>query len=268
MRAPIGFFDSGIGGLSVWQKVVGLLPHENTVYVADSAHVPYGTKSHEELLRLSEWNTRFLLQQGCKMVVVACNTATSHAIAHLRATFPDTPFVGIEPAVKPAAENTGTQVIGVLATKGTLTSDIFQVKTQRFAEENQVQVIEQIGRGLVELVEGGQADSAEAEQLLSDLLHPILRAGADYLVLGCTHYPFLIPTIQKIAGNQLTILDATLPVAKRVEQVLREQAALNTSQEPGQHRFVINTQPQVMAQLLHTMGFPQAHIEVITPAHP
>jgi glutamate racemase len=266
MRAPIGFFDSGIGGLSVWQKVVGLLPHENTLYLADSAHVPYGTKSHEALIRLSEWNTRYLLDHGCKMVVVACNTATSHAIAHLRATFPKTPFVGIEPAVKPAAEKTGTQVIGVLATKGTLTSDIFQVKSQRVAEENHVQVIEQIGRGLVELVESGKAQSPEAEQLLSDLLHPIVRAGADYLVLGCTHYPFLIPTIQKLTGQQLTILDATFPVAKRVEQVLAERQALNPSNEPGQHRFVINTDPGVMAQLLTSMGFEQPEIAVIDPA--
>ena len=262
--APIGFFDSGVGGLSVWRRVVELLPGEDTLYFADSANVPYGTKPKEELIRLSEHNTRMLLNAGCKMVVVACNTATSHAIVHLRATFPNVPFVGIEPAVKPAAQHSDSQVIGVLATKGTLTSDVFQTRSREFAEENHVQIIEQVGRGLVELVEAGKAESPEAENLLSDLLHPMLRAGADYLVLGCTHYPFLIPTIDKLTGGKLTILDATRPVARRVKQVLEELNALNPRTTGGMHRFLTNVDPEVMVRMLHDMGHPMAQPEQIS----
>ena len=262
--APIGFFDSGVGGLSVWRRVVELLPGEDTLYFADSAHVPYGTKPHDELIRLSEQNTRMLLEAGCKMVVVACNTATSHAIAHLRATFPHVPFVGIEPAVKPAAMNSGSHVIGVLATRGTLASDVFQARSKEFAEENNVQIIEQVGRGLVELVESGKADSPEAENLLADLLHPMLRAGADYLVLGCTHYPFLEPAIDKLTGGKLTILDATRPVARRVQQVLEERQLLNPRQAAGSHRFLTNVDPEVMVRLLADMGHPTARPEQIS----
>ena len=189
---PIGLFDSGIGGTSIWKEIHNLLPNENTIYLADSKNAPYGQKSKEEIIQLSYKNTEFLLNQNCKLIVVACNTATTNAIKELRDKY-DIPFIGIEPAIKPAATNSQTQKIGILATKGTLNSELFYKNVEKFQD---IKIIEQIGFGLVELIENGKINSAEMQDLLKQYLNPMIAQNIDYLVLGCSHYPFLIPKIR------------------------------------------------------------------------
>ena len=189
---PIGIFDSGIGGTSIWKEIHSLLPYENTIYLADSANAPYGIKGKEAIIDLSIKNTEYLIHQGCKLIVVACNTATTNAISLLRKNY-EIPFIGIEPAIKPAALNSKTKAVGILATKGTLTSELFNTTTSLYAHG--LQVVEQVGEGLVELIEMGKVNSEEIKMLLKEYLKPMLEANIDYLVLGCTHYPYLIPLL-------------------------------------------------------------------------
>ena len=195
---PIGLFDSGIGGTSIWREVHALLPRENTIYLADSKNAPYGLKSKEEILYLSSKNTALLLEQNCKLIIVACNTATTNAIKELRAKY-NVPFIGIEPAIKPAAIHSKTQTIGILATKGTLNSALFH---ENVAKHPEVKIIEQIGHGLVQLIENGAIDSPEMKELLESYLQPMIEENIDYLVLGCSHYPYLIPQIKKNNSTQ------------------------------------------------------------------
>jgi len=220
---PIGFFDSGIGGLTVWREVTTLLPRESTVYIADNAHCPYGHKTHEELVALSKQCVETLLNENCKLIVVACNTATAAAIDTLRKTY-SIPFVGMEPAVKPAALNSKTGVIGVLATEGTFNGRLFKETSARFADTATMEIC--VGNGLVELVESGKADTEETYHVLEKLLKPMLDKGIDHLVLGCTHFPFLRPHIQKIVGPHVTIIDPAPAVARQVERLLTEKDIL------------------------------------------
>ena len=210
---PIGVFDSGLGGLSVWREVVKLLPNHSIIYVSDNAYCPYGPRPVEVLIKRTQEISRFLIEQGCALIVVACNTATAAAIDHLRSAFP-LPFVGMEPAVKPAALHSKTGVVGILATRGTFQGRLYQETSHRFAAH--IRVIEQIGDGLVELVEQGLAHSPEALQLLHTYIDPMIEAGADHLVLGCTHYPFLIPVIEQISQGRMTIIDPAPAVAQQV----------------------------------------------------
>ena len=203
---PIGLFDSGIGGTSIWKEIHQLLPYEDTIYLADSANAPYGQKTKEEIIQLSCKNTEFLLNQNCKIVVVACNTATTNAIKELRVKY-DIPFIGIEPAIKPAALHSQTQKIGILATKGTLNSELFYKNVEQFQD---IKIIEQIGFGLVELIENGKINSSEMTKLLEDYLNPMIASNIDYLVLGCSHYPFLIPQIKKILPSNIKNLRTLL----------------------------------------------------------
>ncbi|MDR3229097.1 MAG: glutamate racemase [Puniceicoccales bacterium] len=216
----IGVFDSGVGGLSVLREIAALLPAENTLYVADTAHCPYGGKTAAEVVARCVVLTDFLLERGSKLIVVACNTATALAIDTLRARYPQTPFVGLEPAVKPAALESRSGVIGVLATAGTFRGRHFNETRARHAKG--AKIVTADGAGLVELVESGAADSPEAELLLRKLLAPILAAGADTLVLGCTHYPFLEPAIRRVAGGALKIVSSGVAVARRIHQVLAQ----------------------------------------------
>jgi glutamate racemase len=229
VTVPIGVFDSGVGGLSVWREMIKLLPHEHTIYYADSAYCPYGTMQPSEIIARCDRIMEFLLgQQQCKLIVVACNTATAAAIDHLRAAYA-VPFVGMEPAVKPAALHSATGAVGVLATQGTFKGRLYHDTLARFAQH--VQIIEQSGDGLVELVESGATESAEAYALLQKYIQPMLEARIDHLVLGCTHYPFLIPAIQKIVGNAVTIIDPSAAVAQRVKFLLEQHHLLNTSSD-------------------------------------
>ncbi|MDR1681659.1 MAG: glutamate racemase [Prevotellaceae bacterium] len=234
MTAPIGFFDSGIGGLSVWRAGVRLLPGEHTVYYADSAYCPYGAKEPDEIVARCVFIVDFLLQHHCKLIVAACNTATSAAIDYLRAHYA-VPFVGMEPAVKPAALHSLSGVVGVLATRGTFKGRLYHETRAQFAAD--VQIIEQPGDGLVELAEAGQTNSQQASLLLQQYIQPMLDAGADHLVLGCTHYPLFIPLITRIAGHRLTIIDPAPAVAHQIKSLLAEHHLLNTSGERARHEF-------------------------------
>ncbi|GGA78369.1 glutamate racemase [Flavobacterium palustre] len=241
---PIGVFDSGIGGTSIWKEIHNLLPNEKTIYLADSKNAPYGEKSREEIIRLSMKNTDFLLDMNCKLIVVACNTATTNAIWELRAKY-DVPFIGIEPAIKPAAINSKTQIIGILATKGTLNSELFHKTTEMFQH---IKIIEQIGYGLVELIENGQIDSAEMNQLLHSYLQPMIEANIDFLVLGCSHYPYLIPQIRTILPDHIQIIDSGLAVARQTQNLL-SQIGFN-SDNNNQPIFYTNTNPKVLQNIL------------------
>jgi glutamate racemase len=242
---PIGIFDSGIGGTSIWKEIHQLLPNEKTIYLADSKNAPYGQKSKQEIIALSMKNTDFLLKMNCKLIVVACNTATTNAIQELREKY-DIPFIGIEPAIKPAANNSRTQTIGILATKGTLNSELFNKTTEMFQD---TKIIEQVGYGLVQLIENGQINSPEMTQLLQSYLTPMIEANIDYLVLGCSHYPYLIPQIKKILPPHIHIIDSGEAVAKQTQNILRDKVGFS-SETKKTPIFYTNTNPKVLSEIL------------------
>jgi len=243
---PIGLFDSGIGGTSIWKAIHKLLPNENSIYLADSKNAPYGQKSKDEIIALSIKNTEFLLDQNAKIIVVACNTATTNAIKELRAKY-DVPLIGIEPAIKPAAHNSTTQTIGILATKGTLSSELFNKAVEIYQDTT---IIEQVGFGLVKLIEDGQINSPEMTQLLHSYLEPMIEANIDYLVLGCSHYPYLIPQIKKILPAHIKIIDSGEAVARQTQKVLKEKIGLNNSPNIGKSVFYTNSNPAVLSDIL------------------
>ena len=223
--APIGVFDSGTGGLSVWTELVSELPHESMIYVADSVHAPYGTKTRSFITDRSSAITTFLTGQGCKLIVVACNTATGAAITTLRREF-NIPFIGVEPAVKPAAMESKTGHIGVLATAQTFKGEHFKRSIGLYADSVELHV--RAGTGLVELIENGMIDSPETKELLIKYLMPMVDKGIDQLVLGCTHYPFLIPVIREILPAGIRIIDPAPAVARQTRKVLEESNGLNS----------------------------------------
>ncbi len=242
---PIGIFDSGIGGTSIWAAIHHLLPNEKTIYLADSKNAPYGQKSKAEIVALSKKNTEFLLKMDCKLIVVACNTATTNAIQELREKY-NIPFIGIEPAIKPAATNSKTQTIGILATQGTLNSELFNKTTEKFQH---TKIIEQVGHGLVQLIESGKMESPEMTQLLHSYLGPMIEANIDYLVLGCSHYPYLIPQIKKILPGHIHIIDSGEAVAKQTQNVLKEKVGFS-SNEKNEPVFYTNSNPKVLSEIL------------------
>ena len=243
---PIGLFDSGVGGTSIWKEIFKLLPHENYIYLADSKNAPYGQKSKDEIIALSIKNTRFLLQQKCKIIVVPCNTATTNAIAELRSMF-DVPFIGIEPAIKPAALNTKTHSIGILATQGTLNSTLFHETVSQYQS---VHVMEQIGHGLVQLIEQGDLNSPKIKKLLHEFLTPMIQANIDYLVLGCSHYPYLIPEIKKILPKSIRIIDSGEAVAKQTQLILNSINGFCDASQTSVQKFYSNGNPQILETLL------------------
>lgn len=242
---PIGIFDSGIGGTSIWREIHHLLPNEKTIYLADSKNAPYGQKSKDEIIALSIKNTEFLLDMDCKLIVVACNTATTNAIQELRAKY-TVPFIGIEPAIKPAAIHSKTQTIGILATQGTLNSELFNKTAEKFHD---TKIIEQVGHGLVQLIESGKIDSPEMTQLLHAYLTPMIEANIDYLVLGCSHYPYLIPQIKKILPPHIQIIDSGEAVAKQIQNVLKEKVGFSSA-EKSDPIFYTNSNPEVLSEIL------------------
>ena len=246
-KQAIGIFDSGIGGTSIWKELNLLLPNESTIYLADSLHAPYGNKSKDDIIALSKKNTELLLEKGCKLIVVACNTATTNAIEYLRNHY-DVPFIGIEPAIKPAALNTKTKAAGILATKGTLSSQLFHDTSDLYA--NGIKIIEQVGEGIVPLVEQGQIDSEAMHALLEVYLKPMLAADIDYLVLGCTHYPYLIPQLINLLPNHVKIIDSGEAVAKQTKSILSKHRLLNESGMKVKLEFYTNGNPEIMSQLL------------------
>ncbi len=215
---PIGIFDSGIGGLTVLRAIRQLLPDEPLLYLADQAHVPYGSRPLEEVREFAQEITRYLLEQGCRLVVVACNTASAAALKYLRQAFPETPFVGMEPAVKPAAEHTRSGVVGVLATPATFQGELYASVVERFGQG--VRLLQHTCPGLVAKIEANQLDSAATRQILEEALRPMLEQGIDTVVLGCTHYPFVIPLIQQISGPGVRVIDPAPAVARQVQRLL------------------------------------------------
>ncbi|WP_425077616.1 glutamate racemase [Psychroserpens sp. S379A] len=245
---PIGIFDSGIGGTSIFKEIHALLPYENSIYLADSKHAPYGNKSKQKIIELSVKNTEYLLSKDCKLIVVACNTATTNAISLLRATY-TIPFIGIEPAIKPAALNTKTKAVGILATKGTLSSALFHQTTDLYS--NGIKVIEQVGEGIVPLIENGKATSNEMKSLLTEHLKPMIDANIDYLVLGCTHYPYLMPLLLELLPKHVKIIDSGLAVAKQTKTILEQNQLLNLNNTTPQNLFYTNTNTTVLNDILN-----------------
>lgn len=217
--APIGVYDSGLGGLTVWREVRRMLPRESLVYLGDGKNCPYGSRPRQQVQELADQAVAYLVAQGCKMVVVACNTATAAAIDFLRERYSPMPIVGMEPAVKPACLNTRSGVVGVLATERSLDGELFRRTAARYGSN--VELITAPGRGFVELVESDRESTPEAEQTVRDAVAVMLEHGADQIVLGCTHYPFLLPVLERVvAGRGVEIVDPSPAVARRVVQLL------------------------------------------------
>ncbi|MDR2982635.1 MAG: glutamate racemase [Puniceicoccales bacterium] len=251
-NAPIGIFDSGVGGLSIWREVSSLLPSESIIYFADSANCPYGQREQTEVQAFSERIVRFLLEKKCKLIVVACNTATAMAIDHLRRNYPVS-FVGIEPGVKPAALESRTGVIGILATAGTLKGRIFNETKARFASHVKIQMTE--GTGLVEIVEQGKIGTPEAEILLRRYIEPMLAANIDKLVLGCTHYSFLADDIRKITQGRVALVEPNLAVAQRTKSLLNERELLRDgTPESQRYEFYSSGPIDSLSEMVRRIG--------------
>jgi len=215
--ASIGVFDSGIGGLSILREIHTLLPGIDILYFADQEHVPYGPRSMQEVRTFSEEISRYLIHQGVKCIVVACNTASAAALHHLRFTFPGTPFVGMEPAVKPAASTSQTRIVGVLATPATFQGELFASVVERFAQD--VKVIEQTLPGLVEQIELGRLSHPKTRTMLSEAILPLIDQGVDTLVLACTHYPLVLHLIREIAGPNIQVIDPAPAIARQTKRI-------------------------------------------------
>ena len=234
---PIGIYDSGFGGLSVWRELYRALPHESLVYLGDGKNCPYGSKPQEQILQYACESVEKLLERGCKMIVVACNTATAVAIKYLRETYPDVPFVGLEPAVKPACLTTKSGVVGVVATERSLQGEKFLSTLARYGEG--VEVIKAVGRGFVEAVEADAESEEQTESIVREIIEPIIEAGADVIVLGCTHYPFLRGVIDKVIGDRaVRVIDSGEAVEKRVESLLDEYAIRASEENVAQYDFI------------------------------
>lgn len=240
-EGPIGVFDSGVGGLSVWREIVRALPHEDTIYFADQQHVPYGPRAEMEIRGFVDGIAHYLLDRGCKAIVVACNTASAAALKHLRDTLPHVPSIGMEPAVKPAAATTRTGVVGIMATPATFQGRLFKATAGRHASG--VRLVNQICDGLADHVEAGDLNGPATEALLGGFLRPILDAGADTIVLACTHYPFVIEPIRRIAGPQVAVIDPAPAIARHVGTVLAQHGLRRDPPHAGRHRFVTSGDP-------------------------
>lgn len=247
IERPIGIFDSGVGGISILKEIHRLLPHENLIYLSDSKNAPYGNKSKEEIIRLSRKNTEFLLERNCKIIVVACNTASTNAVSTLRELY-DVPIIRTQPGIKPAAEQTRTGRVGILATEGTLKSDLLYETSQKYARH--VEVFHQSGHGLVELIESGRMESPEMHKLLTSYMTPLMEQGIDQLVLGCTHYPFLIPQLQTILNNKVNIIDTGAAIARQTKNVLAVENLLNVQKSDPFLYFYTNKNPEILQQFL------------------
>jgi len=232
----VGFFDSGLGGLCILDAFKALCPHESTIYIADSKNCPYGNKPAAEIVKLAESNTRRLLRRGCKMVVVACNTATAAAIDFLRERHPEVPFIGIEPAVKPAALRSKTGVVGVLATAGTFGGRLYNETKAKFAKD--VTVIATVADEFVELVERKEISGAAAERVVRARIEPLLKAGCDKIVLGCTHFPHLKPLIEKICDGRAEVIDPSDAVARQAKRVLSARGLAAPASSKPSHIFI------------------------------
>ncbi|HPR35809.1 MAG: glutamate racemase [Anaerolineaceae bacterium] len=249
--APIGVYDSGVGGLSVLRAIHNQLPSEATLYFADQAKVPYGERPLEEVRQLAEGVTRMLMSQGAKLIVIACNTASAAALKHLRALYPEFPFVGMEPAVKPAAEQTLSGKVGVLATPSTFQGELYASVVERFAKD--VQIYEATCPGLVKQIERGYLNTYLTRGILQRALQPMLAEGVDTLVMGCTHFPFVIPLIQQIAGENVRVIDPAPAIARQTERVLIQQYLTRSSSAEPAHYYLTSGDPTRFSRLLEQL---------------
>ena len=247
-NSPIGIFDSGVGGISVLRAIREQTPEESVIYFGDQGHIPYGPRPMDQIRDFSEAITRFLLEHQAKIIVVACNTASAAALKYLREKFPDVQFVGMEPAVKPASEHTHTGKVGVLATPATFQGALYSSVVERFA--NGVELFQNTCPGLVQQIEQGSLNGRETRQILEDALLPMLEKNIDTVVLGCTHYPFVIPLIQQIIGHGVRVIDPAPAVAKQTARLLEARGVRNTSAAKGDLRFYTSGEPNELKSLL------------------
>lgn len=247
----IGVFDSGIGGLSVLRAIRSLLPSQPVIYFGDQIHVPYGIRQVEEVRQFSHEITRFLLSLGAKLIVVACNTASVASLKTLREAYPQIPFVGMEPAVKPAAEQTRSGTVGVLATTATFQTAMYASVVERFAHD--VTILESDCPGLVACIERGDLEGSETQNILEKALAPMLEKNVDTIVMGCTHYPFVIPLIQKIAGPEVKVIDPAPAIARQVKRMLENHLLLNRDDTPAPVRFITSGSPAKFSELLQIL---------------
>ena len=250
-QSPIGVFDSGVGGLSVLRAIRQQLPAQPVIFLADQAHVPYGSRDLEEVRSFSEAITRFLVDCGARLIVVACNTASAAALYSLRSTFPEVPFVGMEPAVKPAAEKTTSGVVGVLATPATFQGALYASVVDRFAQG--VKILQDTCPGLVSEIEAGNLQGSSTRSILEKALKPMLAQGIDTIVLACTHYPFVIPLIQEIVGPEVRVIDPAPAIARQTARQLEAHAWTAQVSQPGFIRMFTSGQPQKFTDLLPLM---------------
>lgn len=257
---PIGIFDSGIGGLSIARRIREILPNENLLYIADSFHAPYGDKSESYIYQRASSIIEFLLAQNAKAIVIACNTATVSSIKELRANY-TVPIIGVEPGVKPAVFNTKSGIVGVLATTRTLESTSFNSLAKNFSTHVKIEL--QACPGLMEQVEALNLDGEKTETLIKQFVTPLLLKGADNIVLGCTHYAFLAPLIQKIAGANVAIINTDLAVAKETARRLGKDTLLSTSNSPGETHFWTSGAADVASKQISLLwGEPVAVLQI------
>jgi glutamate racemase len=245
---PIGVFDSGVGGLSVLRAIRELLPAQPVVYLADQAHVPYGVRTLEEVRQFSHAITRYLIAKGCRLIVVACNTASVAALKSLREEFVEVPFIGMEPAVKPAAEQTHSKVVGVLATYATFQGQMYTSVVERFAQG--VTLLQNHCPGLVAQIEKGNFNGIETEKILRNALEPMMAKGVDTIVMGCTHYPFVIPLIQKITGLDVKVIDPAPAIARQVRRLLEQHGWMPSTDEMSSVQFITTGDKREFDRLL------------------
>jgi len=248
---PIGIFDSGVGGLSVLRVINTELPHEDLLYLGDQGNVPYGPRPRSEIRDFAIGITRFLQNQGAKEIVVACNTASAAALHDLRALFPTILLVGMEPAVKPAAESTQTGKVGVLATRTTFKGDLYASLVARFGHG--VQLFQSTCPGLVETIEAGEIDTPKTRNLLRKALEPMLEAGIDTIVLGCTHYPFVTPLIQETVGPKVRIIDPAPAVARQAKRLLTQHGLLNPNTDLGKTTYYTSGDTETLLRQLQSL---------------
>ena len=270
--APIGLFDSGVGGLSIWRQVVHALPSEPLLYVADQAHVPYGHRSSAEIQANSLAIAEYLVAEGCKAIVVACNTASAVALEPLRQRFSNLPILGLEPALKPAVQLTRSGVVGVMATPATFQGQLYRATVGRYATA--VQVVEQVCVGLADLVEQGELAGPDCDARLRGYLEPMLAAGADTVVLGCTHYPFVIESIRRLVGPTMAVVDPAPAVARHLADVLAREGLLAPAEsgalESGaRYRFATTANPSAFNRALSRLvGVSSSSQALIWRQHP
>lgn len=237
--SPIGIFDSGVGGITIWKRIVAQLPNENTIYLADNKNAPYGFKSRAEVLEYSIKNTEYLLSKNVKLIVIACNTATTNTIDHLRTRFPLISFIGVEPAIKPAAVQSLNKRIAVLATYNTLHSKEFLLALKKPYMQG-IELTKIVGTGLVPLIEENKLDSVQMQELIHMYTQEMIAADIDHLVLGCTHYPYIKEHLQKALPNYIKIIDSGEAVARQTKFTLTSNNLINTQTNLGKHVFLYN----------------------------